>query len=208
MCEFISDNFYQPKGQIFYNFFEDLECIPKEDLNEESRKQIIRDFNSKSKIIYNSEIDEDTISNFVSKVYGKSDLSCYIYLSFGDKKEEIIVRPIDLFFIIRGKLELKDDIYSLLDKIIISYGSNAFDNGKDYEYKFSFLIGASLSLKIKIEKKSINVILLENNNDKVGEIIIQDNFLKNPIALKEMEDYQRLVIKLDKIIVYQMEENK
>jgi len=61
-------------------------------------------------------------------------LSCYIYLSFGDKKEEIIVRPIDLFFIIRGKLELKDDIYSLLDKIIISYGANAFDNGKDYEF--------------------------------------------------------------------------
>ena len=117
------------------------------------------------------------------------------------------VSAFDLFVMIKGKLELKDDTFSLHDKIIISYGISGFYKRKDNDCKFSFLFGESCTLKIKIETKSINVIIVENNNDETGEILIKDNFLKNPIILKGKEENEKLIFKLDKIIVYQMEEN-
>ena len=204
VCDFISKKFYKSKGEVIF----DLKTFLTDnifELSEEYKAQILKDFNSKAKIIFNTEIDEDTVSNFFSKVYGKSNIVCFISLILESKRKGIV--PANFFLFLKEKLELQNDVYDLNNKIILIFG-NCQDNIEEYKNIFFALNNEKWSFLIKKEKDCVHV------NSKIYELeiefLIKDNFLKNDIIYEvkgeKGEDHAK--IKIDELIIYQIDKEK
>ena len=79
LFDLISETFNQKKYELAYELLANLEFNLDYDFPEEDQAEIFKYFNSKIKKIYDTRIDEDSISVLKSKVFGKKKSRFFLY---------------------------------------------------------------------------------------------------------------------------------
>ena len=158
-------------------------------------------------------MDKDTVSNCISKFYGKSNVACYIsiYIKETSKENEennFKKMYLNNFLYFKEKLELKDNIFHFKDNIILNFGKD-IDNNENYEIKFNILKYENMRFNIAIEKNYVYVKVLDNIQDDEASytLLIEDNFMENPlIFLNSREDeLEDLSFGVNDLKIYQVE---
>ena len=159
-------------------------------------------------ILFDSKVDEDSISYFVNKVYGKSNIVCFISICI---KKNHDIKYFYGFFFFKEKLELVNDVFDInKNKVFVCV--NRHDNN---EYDCDILNRENMRFNIKIEKNYIYVRMFskekqfeEKEKEEIPTILIEDNFMKNPIAIienQETTEFSENTITIKELKVYQIE---
>ena len=147
-----------------------------------SNKLLDLKYCSNTNIIYDTNNDDDTIINFVSKVLGKSNLGCfYSYTIFMDDHE---MECRNLIYL-NGKAELVSNKFDFLKNDIFFYGNYSRVDDDDYDYT-SFR-GQNSSIYTNFKNNAIYVIFYRVYTDSIGiQMVfkIVNNFMTNKILLK------------------------
>lgn len=159
-------------------------------------------------ILFDSKVDEDSISYFVNKVYGKSNIVCFISICI---KKNHDIKYFYVFFFFKEKLELVNDVFDINKNKVFGCG-NRDDNN---EYDCDILNRENMRFNIKIEKNYIYVRMFskekqfeEKEKEEIPTILIEDNFMKNPIAIienQETPEFSENTITIKELKVYQIE---
>ena len=176
--------------RLALEFAKHLESI---DIYEEYQKELINNFSRKTRIIYDSNKDDDIIMNVFSKVYGKTNLACFYNLFYPDDYEkEKKVESRNLSFL-KGKVEFNNNNFEFEHSDVFIYGTFAqYYTSYDYiSYK-----AQNTSIFYKIKDGSIYVIFYrEYSQSKTVKLMIKigNNFMKNKIQYIDDGDYNDLV---------------
>ena len=100
------------------------------DLNDEYLIEILNNFSSEAKIIFDTNNDKDSIHNCLSKIYGRSKIGCYVRSRTYDVKMIGLV-----FFYLNGKLEFLKNIFSFENNDFFTYCRNSINNFEFISYK-------------------------------------------------------------------------
>ena len=95
------------------------------ELEDEYMFQILNNFSSKTKIIFNLKKDKDSINNCISKIYGRSKIGCYLRILRDDTIE-------DIFCYLNGKLELLKNIFSFENNDLFTCGLDTFHHNFEF----------------------------------------------------------------------------
>ena len=152
--------------------------LNKKDLYDEYKKEIISKFSCDTNEIFDSNSNENLITNFMTKVYGKSHLACFI--SFTSKEEAEITENKDLFFL-NGKLELTHKKFDFDKTDVFLYGN--FGRFEDDEYGFDSYQNQNANIFVKFKNGLIYVVFYRNFGYIKAEKVlkIQNNFMKDKI---------------------------
>ena len=154
-----------------------------QDMEDVYQNEIIRKYCSNTNIIYDTNNDDDTIINFISKVLGKSNLGCfYSYTIFIDDHE---MECRNLIYL-NGKAELVNNKFGFLDNDIFVYGNYGKINDDIYDYT-SFR-GQNSSIYTNFKNNAIYVIFYRIYTDNIEVLIlikIVNNFMTNKIMITE-----------------------
>ena len=183
------------------------------DLNEDYKNELINYYTAKTKIIYDMNKDDDSIVNFMSKVYGKSNLACYYDFSFtiefiqrddsedsedeanGVKQTRLINS--NNFAFLNGKFEFTNDNFDFAKNNIFIFGNHGRLNDEDYHF-VSFRQQYS-SLLTKIKDNAIYVLFHRDLKEIKYAIKIENNFKKNKILVAyDYGFYESLVEEFEK----------
>ena len=152
--------------------------LEKEYLEKDYKKEIMDKFQSKIKTIYNFKKDDDTIIEFISKVFGKNNLFGYISFYYPDEE-----KPFGADFVyLDGKLEFQNDCLTFLTNKIFSYGTFGVWGDK-HNFDFFHFKNDNSKVHLKIEKGFVYFIFYKDENKICFTIKIIDHFAKNPILL-------------------------
>ena len=140
------------------------------ELNDEYLFEILNNFSSEAKIIFDTNKDKDSIYNCLSIIYGRSKIGCYIRSQKYDDDNTM-----DGFFYLNGKLEFLKNIFSFENNDFFTCGGKSindfeFRSYKPQDSKFFF----------KIMSDSVYIILFIHQKLRII-LQIKDNFIKNPI---------------------------
>jgi len=140
------------------------------DLNDDYLIEILNNFSSETKIIFDTNKDKDSIYNCFSKIYGRSKIGCYVRSQKYD--DDINVKG---FFYLNGKLEFLKNIFSFENNDFFTCGGDSindfgFTSYKPQDSKFFF----------KIISDAVYIVLFIHQNLRII-LQIKDNFIKNPI---------------------------
>ena len=191
-------------------------------LEAEYRTEIVKKFESKVNIIFDSKKDPDTLINFMTKIYGKKNIASFHSLIYReDDKRDMSVQ----LAYINGKIEFVNGFFNFDQNDLYTYGN--YQNIEGSEFCFTSFKAQNSRLYVKISLDSIYVIFYEGDNmDFI--IKIRDNFLHNPILLLggEKEDAENFIKEngedkvdqlfentptencyLNELLIYQVEDN-
>ena len=130
------------------------------EVTDQYKNEIINKFNSKITKIYDSNIDNNTVTNFVSKVAGKSNLVLFIKFKGGKKEKdgeeegegkgkgegEVLTQLAYL----NGKVQIINKIFSFLNIDVFSYGNYETHEKGEYIYTSFKSQNSDIFIKIKI----------------------------------------------------------
>ena len=154
-----------------------------QDMEDVYQNEIIRKYCTNTNIIYDTNNDDDTIINFVSKVLGKSNLGCfYSYTIFMDDHE---MECRNLIYL-NGKAELVSNKFDFLKNDIFFYGNYTKIDDDDYDY--TSVRGQNSSIYTNFKNNAIYVIFYRHYTDSIGiEMVfkIVNNFMTNKILVIE-----------------------
>ena len=172
---------------------------------ENYQKELINYYTTKTKIIYDTNIDDDSIINFMSKVYGKTNLACYYDFSFSGEGDEIdeatggkksMVINSKNFAFLNGKFEFISNNFDFGKNNIFIFGN--YGQVEDDEYDFVSFKQQDSSLLTKIKDNAIYCLFYRDLKDMRLAIKIENNFMKNKILLAYDEEfYNSLVEKFE-----------
>ena len=172
---------------------------------ENYQKELINYYTTKTKIIYDTNIDDDSIINFMSKVYGKSNLACFYDFSFSGEGDEIdeatggkksMVINSKNFAFLNGKFEFISNNFDFGKNNIFIFGN--YGQVEDDEYDFVSFKQQDSSLLTKIKDNAIYCLFYRDLKDMRLAIKIENNFMKNKILLAYDEEfYNSLVEKFE-----------
>ena len=159
-----------------------VEFLNKLDLYDEYKKEIITKFSCNTKQIFNSKYNENSIINFMTKVYGKNNLACFISFTSKEKEkeEEKITKNKNLFFL-NGKFELNNKEFDFNKTDVFLYGN--FEHYEDSDYGFESYKNQNTNIFAKIKDGLIYVVVYRKFTDiKIGKVLkIQNNYMKDKI---------------------------
>ena len=140
------------------------------DLNDEYLIEILNNFSSETKIIFDTNKDKDSIFNCFSKIYGRSKIGCYLRSQAYDNDE---VK--DAFFYLNGKLEFLKNIFSFENNDFFTCGGNSINNFEFRSYK-----PQDSKFFFKMISDAVYIVLFIHQELRII-LKIKDNFIKNPI---------------------------
>ena len=161
--------------RLIYEFDKHLDEI---DLYDEYKKEIINKFSCDTEKIFDSNCNENLITNFITRVYGKSHLACFIY--FTSKEGEEITENKDLFFL-NGKLELTNQKFDFNKTVVFLYGN--FGRCEDDDYVFDSYQNQNANIFAKFKDGLIYVVFYRDFGfTQIEKVLkIQNNFMKDKI---------------------------
>ncbi len=189
------------------------------EVTDQYKNEIINKFNSKITKIYDSNIDNNTVTNFVSKVAGKSNLVLFIKFK-GEKKEKVWEEEeeeegegkgkgegkgegevLTQLAYLNGKVQIINKIFSFLNIDVFSYGN--YETHEKGEYIYTSFKSQNSDIFIKIKKGYIYVMLYRNTYEVKFALKIDHNFMENPIislmGSDLWDDFQLLIENKEKI---------
>ena len=155
------------------------------DLQPEYLKEIGNKFQSKFKTIYNAKKDGDTISGFISKVFGKSNLAGFFTFVRQEKvieKEDVKIKHIfgGQLGYFNGKLDFENNFLTFKKNDLFSYGT--YGTYGENTSKFTFFRNNNAKIYIKIDKKCVYIICYRDSLFISKYVFkINEHFLINPI---------------------------
>ena len=159
-------------------------------MKSEYANEIGNKFQSKVKTIYDAKKDGDTITGFITKVFGKKNLAGFFsYYTYSETEKKFGKHKFggQLAFL-NGKLEFENNFLSFAKNDIFSYGTYRSCDG---EPGFTFFRDNNATLFIKIEKNNVYFIALRDPSFMSHYLIkINDHFLSQPIIWNyDLKDY-------------------
>ena len=103
--------------------FDFSEYLKKLDIYEDYQKELINNYSYKTKIIFDSNKDEDTYINFMSKVYGKSKLACFYNFFFPDDYDKTKITESRNLVFLNGKVESKNNNFEFEHSDVFIFGT-------------------------------------------------------------------------------------
>ena len=155
------------------------------DLQPEYLKEIGNKFQSKFKTIYNAKKDGDTISGFISKVFGKSNLAgffTFVRLEKVKEKDGVKIKHIfgGQLGYFNGKFEFENNFLTFKKNDLFSYGT--YGTYGENASKFTFFRDNNAKIYIKIDKKCVYIICYSDESYITKYVFkINEHFLINPI---------------------------
>ena len=159
-------------------------------------KELINYYSAKTKIIFDTNEDDDSIINFMSKVYGKSNLACFYDFSFSGESDEedeasggkkIMVVNSKNFAFLNGKFEFINNNFDFNQNNIFLFGNYA--QMEDDEYEYESFEKQNSSLLTKIKDNSIYALFYRDSKDIRLALKIENNFMKNKILITQDYDF-------------------
>jgi hypothetical protein len=173
LIDFIVKTFFQDKIQLLEQFNEHLTLM---ELTDKYKYEIIKIFKSKIKKIFDIKKDNNTISNFIFKVIGKSHLAFYI-LYYGEYNDKYI----EQIAYLNGRVEIKNGIFSFLD-----VDSFTFGNYESYrEYRFTSFKSQNTTIYIQFKNDSIYVMIFRDEKQVRLILKIKNDFMNYPVLITE-----------------------
>ena len=181
LLDIIVEKFSQLKNSLVEDLDEHLTLF---DMTDEYKNEIKNKFNSKTKLIFDMEKDGNTFLDFVTKVYGKSNIASFHYIEFeetpGDKNssdEEGEITSKQLVYL-NGNLGLFNKIFDFQKNDLFTYGN--YENMRRTEYRFTSFRAQNSNILIKVEENEAYGIFTSHGH--VDTIIkIKKDFFKNPV---------------------------
>ena len=151
------------------------------ELTEEYMKEILINFSSKTKIIFDLNKDKDSIKFIMSKIYRKSKIGCFVNFRYLKSSDNGL-----LCSYLNGKFEFVKNIFSFQNNDLFTYEAALFD--KSYYGFISYKPQNSKFIYQLINNDLVYIILIIH--DKIRAIFkIKDNFYKNPIEFLDFHSY-------------------
>ena len=181
--DFMSKKFLQDKNTLNDGLKEHLTLF---EVTDQYKNEIINKFNSKITKIYDTNIDNNTVGNFVSKVAGKSNLvEEEVEVEYeGEEVEETLTQLVYL----NGKVQIINKIISFLNIDVFSYGNYQSPEKDKYIYTSFKSQNSDIFVKFKID--CIYVMLYRNNYEVKFALKIEHNFMENPIISLRCYEFQ------------------
>jgi len=158
------------------------------ELYEDYQLEVINKFCKKTKIIFDSSKDSDTIINLLAKVYGKSNLVFYhsftIYNPESPDNSESLQSK-DLIFL-NGKIELNNDKFDFKKNDVFVYGN--YRHIEEDQYDFTSFRNQNTSIFIKNKGDIIYAVFYRDYStsfDIKAVIKIRNNFMTNKIVMSQ-----------------------
>ena len=167
--------------------------LKKLDIYEEYQKELINNYSCKTKIIFDSNKDEDTYINFMSKVYGKSKLTCFYNFFFPDDYDKTKKTESRNLVFLNGKMESKNNNFEFEHSDVFIFGT--FGNVVD-EYEFLSYRAQNSTIFYKIKDGIIYAVFYNSYGEtKYVRYIVKilNNFMKNKIQYIVDHNYTDLV---------------
>ena len=183
LLDIISENFSKSKGLIEKEFKEHLNHL---DLEDDYYKEIDQQFKTKTKLIFDIEKDGNSFLDFVTKVYGKSNIASFHYIEFEKRKQKDIndgyneyeeAKSRQLIYL-NGKLELLNKNFNFKKNNLFTYGN--YENIAESDYKFTSFQAQNSKILICILDDGAYGIFNSHGEDR-AIFKIQKDFFKNPI---------------------------
>lgn len=169
------------------------------DMTDEYIDEIENKFKSNAELIFDMEKDGNSFLDFVTKVYGKSNIASFHYIEFENEKcpeencdnednngseensgssienEQLTSRQL---VYLNGKLDLLNKKFDFGTNDLFTYGN--YENMKKKEYGFTSFRSQNSNILIKVEEDRTYGIFTSHGN--VDTIIgIRKDFFKNPV---------------------------
>ena len=168
LIEVVAKRFTRSKYQLLSDLATHLENF---NLQDEYLKEIMKQFQTKAKLIYDVKKDGDTLIGFMAKVFGRKNIATFHALREGQRYLNVQLAYL------HGKLEFNNNYFNFEQNDLFTYG-----NYQEYDgnYCFTSFKGQNSKLYVKIEFDCIYVIFYEN--DHINFVAkIRDNFVNNPV---------------------------
>ena len=168
----ISDKFSKPIIQIK----EEIKIHLNEfELTEVYMKEILKNFSSKTKIIFDLNKDKDSIYFVMSKIYGRSKIGCFISYKYNRSETEHNDNLICCY--LNGKFEFLNNVFSFENNDLFTYVATVMDYNC---YGFISYKPQNSKFLYKLMNDCVYIILIIHDNIR-AMFKIKDNFIKNPI---------------------------
>ena len=168
LLDVISDKFAKPIIQIK----EEIKIHLNEfELTEVYMKEILKNFSSKTKIIFDLNKDKDSIYFVMSKIYGRSKIGCFISYKYNKDDDNLICCYLN------GKFEILNNVFSFENNDLFTYVATVMDYNC---YGFISYKPQNSKFLYKLMNDCVYIILIIHDN-VIAMFKIKDNFYKNPI---------------------------
>ena len=169
LLDVISDKFSKPVKLIK----EEIKMHLNEfELTEVYMKEILKNFSSKTKIIFDLNKDKDSIYFVMSKIYGRSKIGCFISYKYNDKDDDNLI-----CCYLNGKFEILNNVFSFENNDLFTYVATVMDYNC---YGFISYKPQNSKFIYKLMNDCVYIILIIHDNMR-AMFKIKDNFYKNPI---------------------------
>ena len=179
LLDIIVEKFSQLKNSLVEDLDEHLTLF---DMTDEYKNEIKNKFNSKTKLIFDMEKDGNSFLDFVTKVYGKSNIASFHYIEFeeiledndsSDEEGEITSKQL---VYLNGNLGLFNKIFDFQKNDLFTYGN--YENMRRTEYRFTSFRAQNSNILIKVEEnEAYGIFTLHGHVDTI--IKIKKDFFKN-----------------------------
>ena len=169
ILDIISKKFFKVKGELLFEFYEHLKLS---ELTAIYTDEIVKKFNSKLNLIFDSKKDKNTLINFLSKIAGLSNPVAYLILTEGKTNNLVQLAYLN------GKIDLCNNIFSFNTSDTFTYGN--YECCRD-NYQFTSFRAQNTNIFIKIKFDSIYVMLYREDYDIEFILKISQDFMKHPL---------------------------
>lgn len=190
--DLMSKKFLQDKNTLNDGLKEHLTLF---EVTDQYKNEIINKFNSKITKIYDTNVDNNTVGNFVSKVAGKSNLVFFIKFKDGEEDEEEgeevgekAGETLTQLAYLNGKVQIINKIISFLNLDVFSYGN--YQSYEKDKYIYTSFKSQNSDIFIKFTIGCIYVMLYRNNNQVKFALKIEHNFMEKPIISLRCYEFQ------------------
>ena len=135
--------------------------IDRQEYNDDFNKEAIYKLSAKTKIIFDSNKDDDTIINVMTKAYGKSNLLFFHNFTTYWPRSKRNINSINSVFL-KGKTEFDKNIFDFTNNDSIFYG-----NFEDDNFNYTSFQGLKTSIFVKNKKDSIYAAFYRNYTDEI-----------------------------------------
>ena len=186
LLDIISQQFSKSKNSLSDELGKHLYLF---DLTDEYQNEIKNIFNTKFRLIFDMEKDANSFLDFVTKVYGKSNIASYHYIEFekmeenndsesGSDGEEGQDTTSKQLIYLDGKLDLFNKIFEFKKNNLFTYGN--YENMNKKQYCFTSFKSQNSNLLVKVEECCAYGVF--NSHGKTDAIFkINKDFFKNPV---------------------------
>lgn len=190
LLDIIEEKFEKPKNKLAKELNKHLTLF---DMTNEYKDEIEQSFNTKTKLLFDMEKDGKTFLDFVTKVYGKSNIASFHYIEFEDMPDEnegsentIRLTSKQLIYL-NGKLDLLNKIFNFEKNDLFTYGN--YEDMRKTDYCFTSFRAQNSNILIKVEEDCAYGIFTSHGDVDVV-IKIKKDFFENPVL--EMSEGLRL----------------